>query len=210
MNIIDLMQYFLNALLVILTVLRIEWPSAGTRRVMGAILVCLIWSKLFDWMRMFDTTQFYIKLIVVTVYDIYPFFIIFPVFLMTFGSSLFILNTNRDSSHELIEPTLGYWAIDTLINQYLLSLGEFGMDNFEGPQVVMIYILFFLATFLTQVTALNMIIAIMGNTFESVKANEPQHKREMQIGLLCDYIRCIKDTDWKSHDTFLVLVTPDD
>lgn len=96
MNIVDLMMYLLNAALIVLTFFRVDIPSTGTRRVMGAIVVCLIWSKMFDWMRMFDATSFYIKLIIVTIKDILPFFLIFPVFLMTFGSALFILNTNRD------------------------------------------------------------------------------------------------------------------
>lgn len=46
------------------------------------------------------------------------------------------------------------------------------MDHFDGPQVIMIYVLFFLATFLTQVTALNMIIAIMGATFDKVQDSQ--------------------------------------
>lgn len=67
MNIVDLMMYLLNAALIVLTFFRVDIPSTGTRRVMGAIVVCLIWSKMFDWMRMFDATSFYIKLIIVTI-----------------------------------------------------------------------------------------------------------------------------------------------
>lgn len=87
------------------------------------------------------------------------------------------------------------------------------MNNFDGPQVIMIYVLFFLATFLTQVTALNMIIAIMGATFDKVKDSQEQHEREMKISLLCDYIEVIrkkKGVNDKPHETFLVLVMPDD
>ena len=43
------------------------------------------------------------------------------------------------------------------------------MDNFEGNNQFLIYVLFILATFLTQVTILNMLVAIMGNTFDNVK-----------------------------------------
>ena len=87
------------------------------------------------------------------------------------------------------------------------------MDHFDGPQVIMIYVLFFLATFLTQVTALNMIIAIMGATFDKVQDSQEQHEREMKISLLCDYIEVIrkkKGVNDKPHETFLVLVMPDD
>lgn len=54
---------------------------------------------------------------------------------------------------------------------YLLCLGEFGADdeNFskgENPtQEVALWILFFAASFVIIVTMMNMLIAIMGNTF---------------------------------------------
>ena len=94
-NITDLVQYFLNTMLIIMTIAHVKFPSLEVRRVMCSFLVCIIWSKMFDWMRMFDSTSFYIKLIIVTVYDILPFFAIFPIFLMTFGTSLYILSMNR-------------------------------------------------------------------------------------------------------------------
>ena len=86
-----------------------------------------------------------------TIQDILPFFIIFPVFLMTFGTALLILSTNRDGADMLVDKYTENWIANALINQYLLALGEFdGLDNFKGHnQSWMIFILFFLATFLT-------------------------------------------------------------
>lgn len=51
----------------------------------------------------------------------------------------------------------------------MLSLGEFEVDNFEGDgKDTIIWIIFILTTFITQVTFLNMLIAIMGDTFSRV------------------------------------------
>jgi hypothetical protein len=62
----------------------------------------------------------------------------------------------------------GWWFSDIIINQYLLSLGDFDVEKYNnGPQGLLCYFFFMLATLLTQVTALNMIIAIMGNTYDS-------------------------------------------
>ena len=95
MNILDLLQYGLDLFLILLTVFRIDYLADGTKRIIGAILICLIWFKMFDWMRLFDSTSFFIKLILETLTDVLPFFFIFPIFLMMFGSALYILNTNR-------------------------------------------------------------------------------------------------------------------
>ena len=64
----------------------------------------------------------------------------------------------------------GWDTINTLFNQYLLALGEFGLDSFEpgSPNMVAVVLLFIAATFLTQVTIFNMLIAIMGDTFGKV------------------------------------------
>lgn len=141
-----------------------------------SISVFLLWAKIFDWLRLFDSTSFYIKLIIVTVTDILPFFIIFPVFLVTFGTAMYVLSTNRDEDSQVVDEYMGWWFADSTLNQYLLSLGEFSMENFNsGPQKVMCYLYFILATFFTQVTALNMLIAIMGSTFDAVTEKYDQH-----------------------------------
>ena len=64
--------------------------------------------------------------------DILPFFLIFFIFIFMFGSALYILSMNRKAEDEIVEEIFNSWLFNTFINQYLLSLGEFGMDNFEG------------------------------------------------------------------------------
>ena len=68
-----------------------------------------------------------------------------------------------------------------------------------------------LASFFTQVTALNMIIAIMSDTFEMIKESKEKSERQMKINLLSGYInhiKCIKKTEVKN--SFIVLVTPEE
>ena len=53
---------------------------------------------------------------------------------------------------------------------------------------------------------MNMIIAIMGDTFDSVKDHKLQHKREMQLELLSDYtvlVRNVARTNFKSIKRFV-------
>ena len=84
------------------------------------------------------------------------------------------------------------------------------MDNFEGENQLFIYILFILATFMTQVTVLNMLIAIMGNTFDCVKEQQARSKAEMKIKILADYIKSIKTKKTLvEKKSFIVLCTLD-
>ena len=106
----------MNGTLIVLSIFDLDWLDLGTRRIMAALLVLIIWAKMFSWLRMFDTTAFFIKLIKQTLADIMPFVIIFPIFLAMFGCSMYILSTSREAGHEVIEEALGIWVLDMFIN----------------------------------------------------------------------------------------------
>jgi len=72
-----------------------DYPSIGKRCILSALIAIMMWIKMLDWLRLFDGTAFYIKLIVKTLSDVLPFFVIFIIFIFMFGSSLYILNMNR-------------------------------------------------------------------------------------------------------------------
>ena len=63
-----------------------------------------------------------------------PFMAIFPFFMFTIGTSVYILNMSRvEEEHEVMESYLGQWTIDVFISQYLLALGDWDTGEFgEG------------------------------------------------------------------------------
>ena len=71
--------------------------SLQTQRFMAAISVCCLWLKLFDWLRLFEYTAFYVRLISLTLYNIRSFAVILVIVLMMFGSAVHILNLGRSS-----------------------------------------------------------------------------------------------------------------
>ena len=101
------------------------------------------------------------------------FIALFVVALLAFGMPLSMLNLNRDADNILIESSSGSWILDIVYNQYLLSLGEFAtMDNFNAEQSQLVLLFFVMATIYTQITMLNMIIAIMGDSFDRAMENK--------------------------------------
>ena len=79
-------------MLLITSLLEIEIVKDIPKRAISAFIVVIMWMKMFDWLRMFDYSSKYISLIIYTLDDIMPFFIIFLLFLFMFGSAMFILN----------------------------------------------------------------------------------------------------------------------
>ena len=114
-NILDILQ--LSSTLWITIANLPEGGSAikETHRVIAAISIFIIWFKLFDWLRLFEETAFYLKLIFKTLSDIGTFIVLFIVGLAMFGSAMFMLQ-NNDSETELIVSHLKYFLFDMVLD----------------------------------------------------------------------------------------------
>ena len=115
-NITDLIQYALNLILLIDTEFSLGMFSKEQLRLMSCVVGLEVWFKMFDWMRILDSTAFYIKLIQQTLSDIVPFFMIFPVFLATFGTPIYILSSSREYGGEIINEYYHWGLLDTVFN----------------------------------------------------------------------------------------------
>ena len=71
---------------------------------------------------------------------------------------------------------------------------------------MIIWTVFILSTFLTQITFLNMLIAIMGDTFSRVSEIKKQMALKEKIGILADYVIVVRDSP-VDHHSFLYSVT---
>ena len=93
--------------------------------------------------------------------------IIMLIWWMTFGTAYYILNYNRDESNAIMPNIFNWWVLDTFEYVYELGLGEFQTDSFStsSRQGAMCYCLFLAATFLINIVFLNMLIAIMADTY---------------------------------------------
>ena len=95
--------------------MEIEWPDRPTRRVLVSIMLLFIWVKMKDLLRLFDTTAFFIKLIIVTMEDIIPFLLILPIFIFAIGTSVYVLNMERMDDNEVMDSYTGFWPADVFI-----------------------------------------------------------------------------------------------
>lgn len=97
--------------------------------------------------------------------------VLFFVSILMFGLPFSMLTLNRDSNSQLMVPErFGWWFIDTIYNQYLITLGEFPIRNqfMGGDQSTLAIGVFCAATFFMNITMLNMLIAIMGDVFDEL------------------------------------------
>jgi len=63
---------------------------------------------------------------------------------------------------------MGNPFIDSLIRAYLVGLGDYSTDSFSAQNSPLVWGLFILATIVTQLIFMNMLIAIMGDTYSKM------------------------------------------
>lgn len=90
----------------------------------------------------------------------------------------------------------------------MLGLGEFGQDEFAShSHSKLMWVFFLLATFLTQITFLNMLIAIMGDTYSRVTENKKRFALRERTGIYSDFSFFIKLKNGFQR-AYLYVVTP--
>ena len=132
---------------------------------------------------------------------------ILPLFIVCFGTSMYIMNMERDEESQIMDEYTGFWVWDISVNQYLLALGDWDIA-FDGPVATLVTVYFIMATFFTMVTAFNMLIAIMGDTFGKVLEGYAHHSREMKLEILKDYMGRLDSVSEGMN--FIILVSPTD
>ena len=120
----DLTYLILNLVVMFMNLLDHE-GTLEAQRTLAAVSVCALWLKVFDWLRLFDGTAFFIKLIEETLWSIRAFIIIMVVWYMAFGSAIYILNMSLPAEQSIIAEVSKIWVLDAFQNQYELSLGEY-------------------------------------------------------------------------------------
>ena len=84
----------------------------------------------------------------------------------------------------------GYDFANAFVHIYNLAIGEYDTENFDnhGPIIkFFLWMIFFMATFMLQIVFMNMLIAIMANTFDEVMAVKHQSAIEERINILNDF-----------------------
>lgn len=169
--------------------------SKDQQRVIAAVSACFIWFKVLDWLRLFDATAFYISLMEETIDSTKFFMIIMGIWYMCFGTAFYIMNFSH--SEEIVPTITGIWVLDSFESMYELGLGEFATDGYlaDGKGGYLCYLMFLMATFLIQIVFLNMLIAIMGDTFAQATENTDVDARRTKLNIMNEYTCFLTDSN---------------
>jgi hypothetical protein len=180
-NVIDMTSLVLNMSQIVTLNINV-WAGkiiidANLIRAIGAVGCFVMWVKVFYWMRLFKSTAPFVTLIMTTLADIKVFMIMLIIIILAFANFYYILNLNAIADKATKDkPYVGDYGFNgvtnALINAYFTSLGEFDFDNLgeHGANRYLAWIGFLMASFIMLIVFMNMLIAIMGDTFGNVQA----------------------------------------
>ena len=97
---------------------------------------------------------------------------------------------------------------NSMIYSYLLTLGEFNTDSFASGQALWLWAFFVFSTFILQITFLNMLIAIMSDTFDKVMETRLESGLRAKIEMLADFRIILKLLRIDLSAQYVLVITP--
>lgn len=137
-----------------------------------------MWLKVFYWCRLFSSLSYYVKLIQQTIADSLDFMLMVLIILLSFGSFLYVADRMQDGTgFSYLGEYFNSKAIDSVVSVYMVgALGNFTTDRYRtGGAKYFVMLMFLLATFIVSVVFMNMLVAIMGDTFGQVLEGAEQN-----------------------------------
>lgn len=103
-NCLDFVSLSLNfSFLFIATICQVleTWAiSKENIRLIGAYACFFMWCKMFYWMRLFESTAYYVKLIQQTITDCLTFMLMILIILLAFANFFLIINLNMEGRED--------------------------------------------------------------------------------------------------------------
>ena len=169
-----------------------------------------MWFKFFTWLRIYAATAFYMRLLSETFEDVRAFFIMFLVIVTAFANIMYILNSQRvhEDEQELYDANVESGFMNAWIMTYTLGFGEFATEGYAGTNTNLIWFVWFFGTFLISITFLNMLIAIMTNSFDKVMESRQLAALKERINIMQDYRKVVTFLNLDKNFRYMVILKP--
>jgi hypothetical protein len=190
-----------------------EWIPIELIRTIGACSSFLMWIKVFYWMRLFSELAYYVKLIQDTITESGAFMLMVCIIICSFANFFFVINLNLPPGTQYYKPYFGEnsKAADSIVSVYMLgALGDFESGDFaQGYNATIAMSLFILGTFVIQVVFMNMLIAIMGDTFARVQEIAEESGLKERVVLINDHDWLVDIKQLFRGKKYIFIVSPE-
>ena len=129
-----------------------------------------MWIKFLYFFRIFQSFGYLIRLIMLVIADMKYFIVVLFFTLVAFGDTFLTISNGNKEGMETQPFVFGF--ADSIMYTYLIIMGAFEIEQFENSIAAKLLISFFImCTVFNTIVMLNLLIAIISETFENFKAN---------------------------------------
>jgi hypothetical protein len=156
-----------STILSVLTINAFQIPiDKGTERTIQAIGVFFMWFKFLYFFRIFKSYGYLTRLIILVISDMKDFLVVLFITIVAFSDALLTISLgNKEEDRFVTDFT------DSIIYTYRIVLGDFDVTQFGNVATTLVYTLFIICTVFNTIVMLNLLIAIISETFAVVKEN---------------------------------------
>ena len=138
------------------------------QRVQSSCAILLMWLKMLYFLRLFSHTASLIRMVVQILKDMIVFTVIYFMVLIGFANAFFILAYNLDADDQV--ALFNGSPFNAILYTFRAGLGDFNTAPFDSSSDRPLwYFLWLVQVMLIQVVLLNLLIAIMADTFSMVQ-----------------------------------------
>jgi len=192
-------------------VLRQEYFARELILTIGSWAMFLMWIKVFYWCRLFSSYAYYVRLIMQTISDSRKFMILVMIILISFGNFIYVADaTNYGTSITYAGTYFGVKPLDAVISVYDFgALGDINTPLYtRGFETISMMFMFLFATFMVSVVFMNMLIAIMSNTFSVVLRDAVSNGLREQVLLMEDHVWLVDTEAIFNGQKYIMKVAP--
>lgn len=175
-NIIELMHCALALSMGVLFLL--GEPHART---MLALALYVKWLGVLSYMQPFEATGPLVRMIIAILYDVRYFILVLAVAVAATWTSLTLLLPEKQGYERLGDAGNGLY-----ITFNMLLLGDFESDLFDGEYVVLVRLLFVFTMVLVSIVLLNLLIAIMGDSYTRISEKADLEFQALRASILLE------------------------
>ena len=156
--------------------------SSDVERTVLAIVSFFMWMKFLYFLRIFKETGYLIRMIIEVIKDMRNFFLVLLITVAAFGDSFSTIALGNTNEKDVF--TTGFF--DGLIYTYRMILGDFDTTSFGNVAAPLVMALFLLCTVFNMIVMLNLLIAIISDSYARVTANSEQTTYQERASMIAE------------------------
>lgn len=150
-------------------------------------------------------------MIVTIIGDLKEFLVVFLVTLIAFGQALYILSNNNKTEEELLnegksedeissEKQFINGMADSILFAYRMSLGDFDTSQLGSVYKILVIMMFILSTLFLTIMMLNILIAVISDSYAKVEATSIEEMYKNFADLICENEYLCRSKFLQAHD----------